>query len=101
MTRKRKKRSIQTKEVRKKIEKPKLANCSPQKVFNALKKIGDFFIKKSGGPHTKIIHIPTGKSSVIPRHNPVDRNLLKDFVEDYLVKRLGYSEEEIYQYLWC
>ncbi len=101
MVSKKKKRSIQVKKVRKKTQKPKLANCSPQKVFNALKKIGDFFVKKSGGKHTKITHLPTGKTSVIPRHNPIDRNLLKDFVEDYLVKELGYSEEEIYKYLWC
>lgn len=80
--------------------KPKLANCSPNDVVRALNKLGAFTIKE-GTNHIRITHIETNRASTIPRHNPVDRNLLKDFVEDYLIKELGYSEEEIYKYLWC
>ena len=82
------------------IDRPKLLNCSPHDVFRALKKLGDFEIIE-GGKHTKILHRPSGKKSTIPRHSPVDRNLLRDFVEDYLVKELGYSEGEIYKHLRC
>jgi len=81
--------------------KPKLANCSPKDVIKTLKKLGDFSIKKGASKHIRIKHIKTGKTSTIPRGNPINRNLLKDFIEDYLVKELGYSEEEIYKYLWC
>ncbi len=80
--------------------KPKLSNCSPNDVIRALKKLGDFIIKE-GGNHTKVRHILSGNGSTIPRHNPINRYLLKDFVEDYLVKKLGYTEKDIYKVLWC
>ncbi|MFH1968096.1 MAG: hypothetical protein ABIJ84_01780 [bacterium] len=81
------------------INRPKLANCSPKDVIKALKKLGGFLIKDSR--HIKIIHIKSGKSSTIPRSRPINRNLLKDFIEEYLIKELRYSEAEIYKYLWC
>ncbi len=82
-------------------EKPKLANCSSRDVIRALKKLGDFSIEERA-KHTRIIHNPTNKKSTLPRRpGKIDRNLLKDFVEDYLVNEIGYSEEEIYKYLWC
>ena len=80
--------------------KPKLANCSPNDITKALKKLGDFKISE-GSNHTKVKHISTDKSSTIPRHNPVNKYLLKTFVKDYLVKELGYTEKEIYKFLWC
>ena len=80
--------------------KPKLASCSPNDVIKALHKLGDFSTSE-GGRHTIIVHNPTGKKSTIPRHPKVNRYLLKDFVEDYLIKELRYSEEEVYQYLRC
>lgn len=79
---------------------PKLINCSPKDVIRALNKLGAFTIIE-GSNHIKIIHVGTGKVSTIPRHSPINRHLLKDFVEDYLIEELGYSEEEIYKYLWC
>ncbi|NQU84045.1 MAG: hypothetical protein HQ536_05035 [Parcubacteria group bacterium] len=82
------------------INKPKLANCSPRDVFKALRKLGDFKIKE-GAKHSKIIYISSGKASVLPRHKIINKHLLKDFVEDYLVKELDYSEKEIYKYLRC
>ena len=80
--------------------KPKLANSSPNDVFRALKKLGAFEISE-GGRHTKIIHTKSGMGSTIPRHNPINKNLLKSFVKEYLIKELNYLEEEIYKYLWC
>lgn len=80
--------------------KPKLANCTPSDVFRALKKLGAFDIVEDG-KHSKVLHIHSGKKSTIPRHTIVNRNLLKDFVEDFLVKQLGYTEKQIYEHLWC
>ena len=81
-------------------DKPKLAACTPEDVFKALKKLGGFSFYE-GSRHTKVTHIKTGKSSTIPRHSIVNKNLLRDFVEDFLVKDLKYSEEEIFENLWC
>jgi hypothetical protein len=84
-----------------KISKPKLANCKPEDVFTALKRIGGFKIVYQSAKHTKIAHEKSGKSSTIPRHNPINRHLMKDFVNDYLIRDIGLTEEEIYKYLWC
>ena len=81
------------------MEAPKLANCTPDDIIKALKKLGGFSINES--KHIIIIHIKTGKKSTIPRAKPVNRNLLKDFIEDYLMKELGFSDKDIYKYLWC
>ena len=86
--------------MKKRRGKPKLANCSYEDVIRALKKIGHFLIKKVG-KHSRVTHKPTNKPSTLPRSSPIDRHLLRDFVEDYLIKELGYSEKVIYQYLWC
>ncbi len=83
-----------------KKNKPKLSNCSPRDVFKTLNKLGGFEII-DGAKHTIIQHTVSRKKSTIPRHNPINRNLLKDFVEEYLIKEIGYSEEEVYKYLWC
>ena len=85
-----------------KKSKPKLANCSPQDVFKALKKLGGFVFSE-GRKHVRITHIETGKKSTIPRKHkkPLNKHLLKDFVEDWLVKELGYSEDDIYKHLKC
>ena len=82
------------------MDRPKLASCTPDDVFKALKRIGGFDFKE-GAKHTKIIHIESGKASTIPRHSVVNRNLLKNFVEDFLVKEAGLSEKDIYKHLWC
>ncbi len=80
--------------------KPKLASCSPNDVLRALKKIGGFNILE-GNKHIKVVHIKTGKPSTIPRHEKVNRHLLRDFVDNYLIRDLGYSEETVYAHLWC
>lgn len=81
--------------------KPKLAACTPDDVFGALNKLGGFIIKFESPKHTKVTHMATGEASTIPRHSPVNRGLLKDFVKDFLVGKCGLTEKEIYKYLWC
>ena len=82
------------------MDRPKLTNCTPYDVIKTLKKLGGFFVNE-GSKHIIIAHTASGKKSTIPRTKPVNRNLLKDFIEDYLVKELKYQESEIYKYLWC
>lgn len=82
------------------MDKPKLVNCMPQDVIKALKKLGGFFVNE-GARHIIIKHILSGKKSTIPRTKPVNKNLLKDFVKDYLVRELSFLEENIYKHLWC
>ena len=82
------------------MDRPKLTNCTPDDVIKTLKKLGGFFVSE-GSKHIIIIHNTSGKKSTIPRAKPVNRNLLKDFIEDYLIKELGYSEKDIFTYLWC
>lgn len=82
------------------MDKPKLASCTPQDVFNALNRIGGFEIVE-GSKHTKIKHIASNKCSTIPRHGMVNRNLLKGFVNDFLIKEIGLTEKEVYKHLWC
>ena len=77
-----------------------MANCTPNDVFKALQKLGGFSIE-AGAKHDAVIHIATEKKSTIPRSKPINRHLLKDFVDEYLIKELGYAEEEIYTHLWC
>ena len=81
-------------------DRPKLANCKPEDVWQALKKIGGFR-DKDGTKHTKVEHIATGHCSEIPRHSPIKRGLLRDFIDDYLVKKCGLKESDIYKHLWC
>lgn len=82
-------------------EKPKLAACTPEDVFSAIKKLGGFKILFTSAKHTKLIHIAIGQAFTIPRHSPVNKHLLKDFVEKFLVRICHLDEKEIYKHLWC
>jgi len=81
------------------MDRPKLTNCSPEDIIKTLKKLGGFSVGES--KHYIIKHNATGKKSTIPRKKPINRNLLKDFIDDYLIKELGYSEKDIFKHLWC
>ena len=81
------------------MDKPKLADCSVNEVLRTLKKLGGFSISE-GAKHIRVEY-KNGKPSTIPRGTPVNRNLMKDFVEDYLIKDCGFSEKEVYKHLWC
>lgn len=83
------------------MDRPKLVNCTPQDIIKTLKKLGGFSLDEGAAKHIGVKHIASGKKSTIPRTKPVNKHLLKDFLEDYLVKELGYSEEEIFKHLWC
>lgn len=58
-------------------------------------------MQKPGTKHGKIEHMATGHCSEIPRHTPINKYLLRDFVEDYLVRKCGLTEEHVYSHLWC
>lgn len=81
--------------------KPKLATCTPEDVFGAIEKLGGFKICFKSAKHTKLVHVATGCIFTIPRHSPINRHMLKDFVEKFLVGVCGLDEKEIYRYLWC
>lgn len=81
--------------------KPKLAACTTDDVFSAIKKIGGFEIRFESARHTKLVHIKTGQAFTIPRHSPVNKHLLNDFVEKFLVEICNLKEKEIYKHLWC
>lgn len=81
-------------------KKPKLVNCKPEDVWSALNKIGGFRDKK-GSKHGKVEHIATGHCSTIPRHSPINRSLLQDFIDDYVIGKCGVSPDEIYAHLKC
>ncbi|MFH1170853.1 MAG: hypothetical protein V1704_04880 [Candidatus Vogelbacteria bacterium] len=81
--------------------KPKLTACTPEDVFGAIKKLGGFEIRFESAKHTKLIHIATNQAFTIPRHSPVNKHLLKDFVEKFLVGVCHLDEKEIYKHLWC
>ncbi len=84
------------------MDRPKLANCSPEEVLTLFKKLGGFEILRDGAKHYGIKHIRTGKKTTLPRKTPVNRHLLKNgIIEKFLTEDLGYAEEEIYKYLWC
>lgn len=80
---------------------PPLKNCSPDDVFSLVRKLGGLKIKLGGGKHHKITHISSGKVYTIPRRTPINSHLLRDFVKEYLVEILRFSEKEIYKHLWC
>jgi hypothetical protein len=81
-------------------DKPKLAACTPEEVFKALKKLGGFTFYE-GRKHTKVIHGVTGKTSTIPRHTTINKYILRDFVSDFLIRDCGHTEEEVFKHLWC
>ncbi|MEK7565358.1 MAG: hypothetical protein AAB501_03940 [Patescibacteria group bacterium] len=81
--------------------KPKLVACTPEDVFGAIKKLGGFKILFESAKHTKLVHIKTGQAFTIPRHSPVNKHMLRDFVEKFLVGVCKLDEKEIYKHLWC
>jgi len=78
---------------------PKLSNCSGEYIAKALKRLGGFSFTQSP-KHFKVTHAKTTKSWLIPRHNPLKRGLVWDMVRNYL-QPLGYTEEEIFEHIWC
>lgn len=82
------------------MEYPKLVNCSPNYVLKALKKLGGFSLKHASPKHYKIEHSATGKVWMVPRYTTVKKGLMWDMVRNYLNK-LGYTDKEIFEHLWC
>lgn len=83
-----------------KREGSKFNNCSPDDVFRLFRKLGGFYVKE-GGKHTKVTHIESGKATLIPRAKKVNRHLLNDVIDKYLIEELGYKREDITKNLTC
>ena len=81
--------------------KPKLAACTPDDVFGAIDKLGGFEIIFESSKHTKIRHLASGHAFGIPRTSPVNKHMLRDFVEKFLVEKCGLKEANVYKHLWC
>ena len=78
----------------------KINNCTPANVLSRFDRLGGFSTKE-GGRHTKVTHDRTGYATLVPRHPRINRDLLRDIIEDYLVAKLGFDEEEVYKNLKC
>ena len=87
--------------VRKRKGKPSLKNCSWNEIIKAVRKLEGLIVDEGATNHAQIKHEKTGGKFPIPRNNPVDSYIVKDFVKNFLVKERGYSEKEIYKHLWC
>ena len=75
--------------------KPKLTNCTPDDFIAMFRRLGGFSIKE-GGKHTKITHILSGRATIIARHSRIDPNIARAIVNNYLVRDLKCSKDEIY-----
>lgn len=80
---------------------PKLNDCSPRDIEKALRKLGGFSMIQSGHKHVKFVHITTQKAWMIPRHTPLKKGLVWDFVRSYLQKEIKLTEKQIFGVLWC
>jgi len=83
-----------------KNKRPKINNCTPGNVLSMFARLGGFETKECRR-HTKVTHIKTRKATTIPRHQRVNKHLLRDVIKKYLVQTLGFDEEEIYNNLNC
>lgn len=83
------------------MDKPKLAGCSPEEIIKALNKLGGFSIDASGAKHIVVRHPKLERPFTIPRRNPVNRHMIKDLVTNILVKRIGFSEDQVYEHIDC
>ena len=81
-------------------ERRRINNCTPGNVFSMFDRLGGFKTKECRR-HTKVTHITTGKATLIPRHTRVDEHLLRDVIEDYLVRDLHFDENLVYGCLKC
>ena len=76
----------------------KLTNCTPYDLIAMFRRLGGFSIKE-GGKHTKITHISSGKATIIARHSRVDPNIARSIINNFLVKGLKYSKDDVYKNL--
>ena len=78
----------------------KINNCTPANVLSMFDRLGGFSTKE-GRRHIKVRHDSTGHATLVPRKPRVNQHLLRDIIEDYLVAKLGFDEEEVYKNLKC
>lgn len=80
---------------------PKLANCSFVDLQYACKKLGGCSVVKAGKHVVKITYLATNEAFVIPSSRPLKRGLVWDFVRSFLQAKCGFTEEAIFEVLWC
>ena len=78
----------------------KINNCTPANVLSMFDRLGGFSTKECRR-HTKVTHDKTSSATLVPRHSKINRHLLRDIIEEYLVAKLGFDEEEVYKNLKC
>lgn len=82
-------------------KKPKKINdCTPENVVSMFNRLGGFSVVE-GRKHIKVKHDTTGMATMIPRKKRVNPHLLRDIIEDFLVRDLGFDEEAVYKKLKC
>jgi hypothetical protein len=83
------------------VDYPKLTNCSFQDLEKACNKLGGCVVSNAGKHVTKVTHTKSQKSTVIPNHKPLKKGLVWDFVRTFLQDVCGFTEEQIFNVLWC
>ncbi len=62
--------------------------------------MGGFSLRFKSVKHYKVEYDETKKCWTIPRHSRLKRGYMWDMVRIYL-RPLGYSEEQIFKFIWC
>ncbi len=84
------------------MDKPSLQNCKVSDIRNALIRLDARFEITGGGRHNfKIKHPLIPYPFPLPNREPINRNVVKDIVDNILITLLKKTNEEIYKELWC
>ena len=83
------------------MDRPKLANCSFKDLQKACQKLGGCSVIKASKHVVKIVHDASHEAFVVPSAKPLKRGLVWDFVRSFLQGKCGFTEEQIFEVLWC
>ena len=78
----------------------KFNDCKPQDVIRLFSSLHDFEIDE-GGKHTKVTHVKSGKTTTVPRHARVNPHIVRDIVNKYVIRDLGYDRQRVLTLLDC
>jgi len=83
------------------MDKPPFTNCSANQICSALGRLGEFQCLR-GGKHTiKVKHSFFARPFPLPDHGAVNSNIVKNLVNNILIRKLGIPAEKVYKELWC
>ena len=83
------------------MDEPSFANCSVREICSALGRLGGFQCV-SGAKHTiKVKHPSLERPFPLPDHGTVNKNIVKNLVNNILIRQLGIPAETVYKELWC